>query len=106
MENNKNLDTQLLLKELNKLINIVGDNCGPSLVKELEQRLDKVIDVFNRDLENLLKDSFNAHKNRLNLCKEMIVDNKSDDTNTNNSDKDSKSPLFIQKYEEKLGKKI
>ena len=52
MENNKNLDTQLLLKELNKLINIVGDNCGPSLVKELEQRLDKVIDVFNRDLEN------------------------------------------------------
>ena len=106
MENNKNLDTQPLLKELDKLIDIVGNNCGPLLIKELEDRLDKVINTFNRDLKGLLKDSFSAYQNKVDRCKKVIIDKKNTNDDIDNYEKEDSSPLFIQTYEEKLGKKL
>jgi len=106
MSNKKAIDIKSLLQQLEKLMEITGDNCGPLLIKELQQRMDKTIDIFNKDLKKLLQNSFSNHHNTIDLCKEIISDK--NDINENIDVKGEKliSPRFIQLYEKKIGKKL
>ena len=58
MSNKKTIDTYSISEQLEKLIEITGNSCGPLLIKELQERMDKTIDTFNKDVKELLKNSF------------------------------------------------
>ena len=48
---NQEIDIKLLSNQLEDLIDVTGDSCGPLLIKELQHRIDKTVDRFNRDLD-------------------------------------------------------
>ena len=76
MTDQKKIDIKLLSQQLEKLINITGDSCGPLLIKELQVRIDKTVDRFNKDLHKLIENSFKNHHERIDLCKGIITDKK------------------------------
>jgi len=105
MPNKKTIDIKSLSKDLESLIDITGDSCGPLLIQELQKRMDKTIDTFNKDVSKMLKTSFEIYKNKINHCKDIlnskkIVDDYSDEIPEENS------PKFIQLYEKKNKKKL
>ena len=109
MSTEKSIDIKTLSKELEKLIDITGDSCGPVLIKELQERIDKTIEMFNRDVEKGLKLSFETYQDKINRCKRIlksqsIIDNIEDSDNIKNSD--DSAPQFIQSYEKKSKKKL
>ena len=109
MSNKKTIDIKSLSKELEKLIDATGDSCGPVLIKELQERIDKTIDTFNKDVKKLMKTSFDDYNNQVSICKEILNNQKSinEDSDDNNSDrKKINSPEFIKLYEKKFGKKL
>ena len=88
------IDIKSLSNQLEDLIDVTGDSCGPLLIKELQLRIAKTVDRFNRDLDGLLKESFKNHKDRIKLCKKII------------NDKSLVAKLFDEvapKYEERQG---
>ena len=106
MSDKKRIDVQSLFQQLEKLMEITGDNCGPLLIKELQLRMDKTIDTFNKDVEKLLHNSFDNHHNTIAGCKEIINNKKNIDKNISIEDKQLIPPRFIELYEKKIGKKL
>jgi len=108
MTDKKLNDAKSLLEELEKLIEVTGDNCGPVLIKELQRRLDKTINTFNKDLKRLLSNSFKNHDNKIQFCKDIIKDRKimGDNKELKNEEEKFNAPHFIQLYEKKYGKKL
>ena len=107
MSNQKKIDTKSLSQQLEKLIDITGDSCGPLLIKELEARMDKTIDTFNKDINKLIQNSFNNHNSRMNFYKKIINDKELIKENEITDDGGKTvPPHFIQLYEEKFGKKL
>ena len=106
MSDKKTIDVQSLLQQLEKLMEITGNNCGPLLIKELQKRMDKTIHTFNKDLEKLFQNSFNNYHNTINLCKEIISNKKDINKNINIEGEKTSSPRFIELYEKKIGKKL
>ena len=109
MSTKKSIDIKTLSKELEKLIDITGDSCGPILIKELQERIDKTIVMFNKDVEKGLKLSFETYQDKINRCKSFlksqnIINNIEDDDDIKNSD--DSTPQFIQSYEKKSKKKL
>ena len=99
MSDKKVIDIKSFSKELESLIDIAGDSCGPLLIKKLQERMDKTIDTFNKDVKKMLESSFEMHQDKINSCKEILNSRK-----TINHDKDFEkdeinSPKFIQSYE-------
>ena len=75
MSNQKN-DNGLLAKQLKDLIDIVGDSCGPLLIKELQKRIDQTVERFNKDVDVLSQDSFKGYSDRVDFCKKIISETK------------------------------
>tara|TARA_B100001250_G_C19774844_1_gene779042 strand:+ start:743 stop:1066 length:324 start_codon:yes stop_codon:yes gene_type:complete len=104
----KKIDTKTLLQDLEKLIETTGENCGPILIKELETRMDKAINTFNNDMDDLLKESFDKYALKISKSKQ-ILDSKHEISDVAEfeykSDKSS-APQFIEEYEKKTGKKL
>ena len=106
MADQKKIDTKLLSQQLEKLIDITGDSCGPLLIKELQTRIDKTVDRFNKDLYKLIENSFKNHHDRIDFCKKIIADKKIIEKNKISIDREEvTSPEFIQLHEEKFEKK-
>ena len=82
--NNKKAD--LLSKVEDKLDN-VGLNYGPVVYDELQSRLEKTIDTFNKDLDNLLSEFFPTYTSKGKKSK------------TKSSKESSKKPKYISEYE-------
>ena len=107
MSDQKTIDAKSLSRQLEKLIDITGDSCGPLLIKELQERMDKTSDSFNQDVNKLIQNSFNNHNSRMNFCRKIINDKKLIEENENVDDEEGIiPPQFIQLYEEKFGKKL
>ena len=106
MPNKKTIDIKSLSKELESLIDITGDSCGPILIKELQRRMDKTIDTFNRDVVKILKASFELYQAKIDNCKEILNGKKIIDNYGDVEESESSSPKFIQLYEKKTKKKL
>ena len=65
MSEKKTIDIKSLSQQLEQLIDIAGDSCGPLLIKELQARMDKTIDTFNKDVEELIQNSFEDYSNKM-----------------------------------------
>ena len=61
MSNQKTIDTKSLSQQLEKLIDITGDSCGPLLIKELQTRIDQTVDRFNKDLHKFIESYIETH---------------------------------------------
>ena len=105
MSNKKIIDIKSLSKDLEFLIDIAGDSCGPLLIQELQKRIDKTIDSFNKDVSKMLEASFKTYKNKIDRCKDVLNSKKIIDDYSEQA-VEGNSPKFIQLYEEKNKKKL
>ena len=52
-----------LLKEIDAKLDGIDKKYGPVVYQELQSRLEKTIDIFHEDIENLFKKNFSSYKN-------------------------------------------
>jgi len=93
MSNKKIIDIKSLSKELESLIDISANSCGPMLIKELQKRIDKTADVFNKDVEQILLFLFDRYHDREARCKKKLSNNKP--SNDDFGEEETVSPKFI-----------
>lgn len=102
MVDQKKIDIKSLSQQLEKLIDITGDSCGPLLIKELQTRIDQTVDRFNKDLHKFIESSFKNHHERIDFCKKIIIDKKIIDKNHISIDEEEVNPPeFIQLHKKK-----
>ena len=109
MPNQKTIDIKSLSKELEKLIDATGDSCGPILIKELQERIDRSVDTFDKDVKTLMKNSFDDYGDKISFCKEILNNQQSVNKDSDSDSFDKKeinTPHFIKLYEKKFGKKL
>ncbi|MAP61910.1 MAG: hypothetical protein CMF82_03050 [Candidatus Marinimicrobia bacterium] len=102
MSSKKEIDIKSLSKQLESLIDIAGESCGPILINELKARIDKTVDLFNKDVDEILTSLFNLYHSRRNRCKKKISSKETDDFEV----KETVSPEFIKSYEKKSKNKL
>ena len=102
MSSKKEIDIKSLSKQLESLIDITGESCGPILINELKARIDKTVDLFNKDVDEILTSVFNLYHSRRNRCKKKISSKETDDFEV----KEIVSPEFIKSYEKKSKNKL
>ena len=96
-----------LSNELESLIAISSDNCSPLLIQELQCRIDKVIDTFNKDVKEMLKTSFQKYGKKMDRCNEILNNKQMVDENADEfEEKDIIPPRFIEKHEKKVRNSI
>ena len=98
--NDKN---KLMSNQLNDLLDVACNSCGPLLIKELKERIDQTVGRFNSDINNLLTDSFEKYKDRVKFCKKIINDKAliEDAQSDIIVDSESIAPTFIKDHQEK-----
>ena len=102
MSSKKEIDIKSLSKQLESLIDITGESCGPILINELKARIDKTVDIFNKDVDEISTSLFNLYHSRRNRCKKKISSKETDDFEV----KEIVSPEFIKSYEKKSKNKL
>ena len=102
MSSKKEIDIKSLSKQLESLIDITGESCGPILINELKARIDKTVELFNKDVDEILTSLFNLYHSRRNRCKKKISSKETDDFEV----KEIVSPEFIKSYEKKSKNKL
>ena len=102
MSSKKEVDIKSLSKQLESLIDITGESCGPILINELKARIDKTVDIFNKDVDEISTSLFNLYHSRRNRCKKKISSKETDDFEV----KETVSPEFIKSYEKKSKNKL
>ena len=102
MSSKKEIDIKSLSKQLESLIDITGESCGPILINELKARIDKTVELFNKDVDEILTSLFNIYHSRRNRCKKKISSKETDDFEV----KEIVSPEFIKSYEKKSKNKL
>ena len=102
MSSKKEIDIKSLSKQLESLIDIAGESCGPILINELKARIDKTVELFNKDVDEILTSLFNLYHSRRNRCKKKISSKETDDFEV----KEIVSPEFIKSYEKKSKNKL
>ena len=102
MSSKKEIDIKSLSKQLESLIDIAGESCGPILINELKARIDKTVELFNKDVDEILTSLFNLYHSRRNRCKKKISSKETDDFEI----KEVVSPEFIKSYEKKSKNKL
>ncbi len=66
---------QYLLDELSELMDQASGDYGPFLMKELQRRLEFVVQTFNEELKALIQSSFEDWKIRDSQLRDLIVGN-------------------------------
>tara|TARA_B100000401_G_scaffold174550_1_gene117130 strand:- start:950 stop:1258 length:309 start_codon:yes stop_codon:yes gene_type:complete len=102
LSSKKEIDIKSLSKQLESLIDIAGESCGPILINELKARIDKTVELFNKDVDEMLTSLFNLYHSRRNRCKKKISSKETDDFEV----KETVSPEFIKSYEKKSKNKL
>ena len=99
---NKKIDIKSLAKQLETLIDTAGDSCGPVLIKELQRRIDKTVEIFNKDVDISSQNSFKVYNDRISFCKKIINEKKIiDDSQINTDEKENNPPDFIKVHEDR-----
>ena len=101
MPNKKQIDIKSLSKELESLIDVTGDSCGPLLINELQARIDKTVEIFNKDVDKILSILFNVYHDRRENFKKFLDNNSSNNFEDDIEEKEVVSPQFIKSYENK-----
>ena len=99
MSNKKIIDIKSLSKELESLIDISADSCGPVLIKELQKRIDKTVDAFNKEVEQILLFLFDRYHDREARCKKKLSNNRLG--NDDLEEKEITPPKFIESSDKK-----
>ena len=90
-------EKKVFIEDLVNILDEIGKNYGPFLMKELLQRLEKVIKNFDEEFTTLVKDSFEKWKIKDIQLREMmsreIIPNKKENKQ---DDESTKSPDFIK----------
>ena len=90
-------EKKVFIEDLVNILDEIGKNYGPFLMKELLQRLERVIKNFDEEFMTLVKDSFEKWKIKDMQLREMmsreIIKKKTENKQDNES---AKSPDFIK----------
>ena len=90
-------EKKIFIEDLVNILDEIGKNYGPFLMKELLQRLEKVIKNFDEEFTTLVKDSFEKWKIKDMQLREMMSREIIQKKKENNQDNKSiKSPDFIK----------
>ena len=90
-------EKKVFIEDLVNIIDEIGKNYGPYLMKELLQRLERVIKNFDEEFMTLVKDSFEKWKIKDMQLREMMSREIIQKKKENNQDNKSiKSPDFIK----------
>tara|TARA_Y100001970_G_C13589020_1_gene534570 strand:+ start:187 stop:510 length:324 start_codon:yes stop_codon:yes gene_type:complete len=86
--NNKTVNSKKteLLSEIDQKLDNIESEYGPIVYNELQSRLEKTIEVFNKEVDSLFSKSFSSYKPKKNK-------------KTKNSEASSKKPKYISDYE-------
>tara|TARA_B100001750_G_scaffold215054_1_gene198824 strand:- start:335 stop:661 length:327 start_codon:yes stop_codon:yes gene_type:complete len=76
-----------LLSKIEDKLDDIGVNYGPVVYDELQSRLEKTVDTFNKDLDALLSDFFSSYTS------------KNKKTSTKQSKDSNNKPKYISEYE-------
>ena len=89
---------QYLLDELSELMEQASGDYGPFLMKELQRRLEFVVQNFNEELKTLIQSSFEDWKIKDSQLRDLIADNLKVPKSLAKKDKseDITSPDFIK----------
>ena len=99
MTSSSKLDEEknVFIEGLVKILDEIGKNYGPFLMKELLQRLEKVVKSFDEEFTTLVKESFKKWKVKDMQLREMmsheIIKKKTENKQDNES---TQSPNFIK----------
>ena len=90
-------EKKVFIENLVNILDEIGKNYGPFLMKELLQRLERVIKNFDEEFMTLVKDSFEKWKIKDMQLREMMSREIIQKKKENNQDNKSiKSPDFIK----------
>ncbi|MEE2858238.1 MAG: hypothetical protein VX820_00805 [Candidatus Neomarinimicrobiota bacterium] len=90
-------EKKVFIEDLVNILDEIGKNYGPFLMKELLQRLERVIKNFDEEFMTLVKDSFEKWKIKDMQLREMMSREIIQKKKENNQDNKSiKSPDFIK----------
>ena len=89
---------QYLIDELSELMDQASENYGPFLMKELQRRLEVVVQNFNEELNALIKSSFDNWKIKDSKLRDIIARNlQAQKTSIEKENpEDSSTPEFIK----------
>ncbi len=98
-----------LIEHLVPLMKNVNDSYGPAILGELQSRLEKTIDQFNEEIEEIVKKSFETYRAENEKVRKILVPSKPKNKSKNkekeeNTKKTEKVPQFISDYEKKKTK--
>ena len=95
-----------LMTKLDELLGNVGEKYGPYMIEELYNRMEKTVQEFNSELDNLFEKSFDNTKKINNAVNEAITSGQAPDISGINNNINQKVPNFISKKNEKKDSKL
>ena len=93
-----------ILKGLDELLDGAGNEFGPILLDELQERLSKTVKIFDLELKEMLESSFRKYHIQSNQLKMLLDQNYKPVKKVEkkvNSLVESDIPAFIKKFDEK-----
>ncbi len=95
-----------LLTKLDELLGTVGDKYGPFMIQELYNRMEKTVQDFNLELDNLFEESFDNTKKINNAVNDAIASGQDPDMSGIRKNINQNVPNFISKKNEKKDSKL
>ena len=93
-----------ILKGLDELLVGAGNEFGPILLDELQERLSKTVKMFDLELKEMLESSFRKYHIQINQLKMLLDQNYKPVKKVEKKDSslvESDIPEFIKKFDEK-----
>ena len=95
-----------LMTKLDELLGNVGEKYGPYMIEELYNRMEKTVQEFNSELDNLFEKSFDNTKKINNAVNEAITSGQALDISGINNNINQNVPNFISNKNEKKDSKL
>ncbi|MBC8214677.1 MAG: hypothetical protein ISR90_06195 [Candidatus Marinimicrobia bacterium] len=95
-----------LIEHLVPLMEEVNKSYGPAILEELQSRLEKTIDQFNEEIDDIVKKSFEKYRTDQEKVRTILVPKgkESKPKNIKKEEKKEEVPQFISEYEKKKSK--
>ena len=95
-----------LMTKLDELLGNVGEKYGPYMIEELYNRMEKTVQEFNSELDNLFEKSFDNTKKINNAVNEAIISGQAPDISGIKNNVNQNVPNFISNKNEKKDSKL
>jgi len=100
----ENNNREQLFKELDILLERAGDDFGPVIMDELQNRLDQTVNAFNGEVKRMLETSFKMYHLQGDQLRELIKQGAKPKKKLTRSEADeikADIPQFISKFEDR-----